>query len=167
MMRPSLLPELERYEHLAKLVEVQVDMQFADLWTLLQLPRHEQGLHGGCNLTAATLVFNLVAGVSVLFYQSSMEELESRRGRDKRFMRDRSPAHRALTTRIPVPILPREPLEAARERPVERQGIAIRATAREAVSRDRQRTSADLGAHLRAGALARRDAAGHSCPPDG
>lgn len=109
MMRPSLLPELERYEHLAKLVEVQVDMQFADLWTLLQLPRHEQGLHGGCNLTAATLVFNLVAGVSVLFYQSSMEELESRRGRDKRFMRDRSPAHRALTTRIPFPYCPASP----------------------------------------------------------
>jgi hypothetical protein len=84
-MLPSAYPEVGPRSALRELLRVQVDMQLADLRTLLCLPRDEPGLDGGCNLTAATLAANIIAGASVLFWNSSLEELKPSRDRGKRF----------------------------------------------------------------------------------
>jgi len=47
-------------------------VQFEDVRTLLRLPRHDDGLPGGCNLTAAALLFKIISGSSVLFYDASI-----------------------------------------------------------------------------------------------
>jgi hypothetical protein len=82
---PSQYPEAQAYSFLRRLLETQVDMQVADLKTLLCLPRAEAGLGAGCNLTATVLAVNLAAGASVLFWESSVEALEKRGERSKRF----------------------------------------------------------------------------------
>lgn len=84
-MLPSAYPEVGDRPSLRRLLEVQVDMQLADLGTLLCLPREEPGLGGGCNLTAATLAANIIAGASVLFWDSTLEALKPGPGRGKRF----------------------------------------------------------------------------------
>lgn len=84
---PSSYPELLPYPSLRRLVRWQVDMQFRDLRTLLQLPRRDVGLEGGCNFAAARLCFDLVAGASVLFYDSSAAALHERGTRGQRFKR--------------------------------------------------------------------------------
>jgi hypothetical protein len=84
-MLPSQYPETQPYPALRRLLEIQLDMQVADLKTLLCLPREEEGLGAGCNLTAATLAVNLIAGASVLFWRSSVEALAKRGDRTKRF----------------------------------------------------------------------------------
>lgn len=85
MLLPSEYPEVAQWPRVRELLRIQVDMQFADLATLLCLPRDEAGLGAGCNLTAATLAFNIVAGASVLFWESSIEGFEDRRSRGRRF----------------------------------------------------------------------------------
>jgi hypothetical protein len=88
MLYPSDYPETARWPALRDLLRLQVDMQVADLRTLLCLPRpDEPGLGAGCNLTAATLAFNIVAGASVLFWESSVEAIERRGDRGPRFRR--------------------------------------------------------------------------------
>jgi len=59
-------------------------MQFTDLRTLLELPKEES--QGGCNLTAAVVLFNLIAGSSVCFYEASAEAFSQRGDRGKRFL---------------------------------------------------------------------------------
>jgi hypothetical protein len=85
-MLPSQYPESRPYPSLRRLLVLQVDMQFADLKTLLCLPRDEEGLGAGCNLTAATLAVNLIAGASVLLWDSSVEGLAQRGDRKRRFI---------------------------------------------------------------------------------
>lgn len=85
MLLPSAYPEVGRRPALRKLLRVQVDMQVGDLATLLCLPREEPGLDGGCNLTATTLATNIIAGASVLFWNSSVDALRNRGDRGKRF----------------------------------------------------------------------------------
>jgi hypothetical protein len=80
---PSEFPEVADYPHLQRLLELQINMQFVDLRTLLRLPMFEHGLEGGCNLTATTLLCNIIAGASVLFWDSSPEALEKRGERGK------------------------------------------------------------------------------------
>ena len=58
-------------------------MQFIDLRTLLRLP--QSGLEGGCNFTAASVLFNLIAGSSVCFYNPSKDVLGKRGNRGDRF----------------------------------------------------------------------------------
>jgi len=84
-MLPSEFPEVQRYPNLKRLLEAQVDMQFIDLRTLLRLPQEQMGLKGGCNLTAAAILFNIIAGSSVCFYNPSEQALADRTGRSKRF----------------------------------------------------------------------------------
>jgi hypothetical protein len=84
-MLPSEFPEVADYPHLQRLLELQINMQFVDLRTLLRLPMFEHGLEGGCNLTATTLLCNIIAGASVLFWDSSPEALEKRGERGRRF----------------------------------------------------------------------------------
>jgi hypothetical protein len=82
---PSHFQEVQPYRHLRQLLDLQIDMQFEDLRTLLQLPRREDGLRGGCNLTATALACNIVAGASVLFFEASPEALAHRGDRSRRF----------------------------------------------------------------------------------
>jgi hypothetical protein len=65
------------------MLQGQVDMQFSDLRTLLRLP--QAGLESGCNFTAAAILFNLIAGSSVFFYDPSEDSLRDRQARGKRF----------------------------------------------------------------------------------
>lgn len=86
MLAPSEYPETAGRPALRELLRVQVDMQLGDLRTLLCLPRREEpGLQAGCNLTAATLAFNIIAGASVLFWESSVKAIERRGDRGPRF----------------------------------------------------------------------------------
>ncbi|MGH7800245.1 MAG: hypothetical protein ACREOW_06380 [Thermodesulfobacteriota bacterium] len=82
-MLPSEFPEVQCYPSLKRLLEAQVDMQFIDLQTLLRLP--QEGLKGGCNFTAATVLFNIIAGSSVCFYGTSEEALCNQGDRGQRF----------------------------------------------------------------------------------
>jgi hypothetical protein len=84
-MDPSAYPELRPYPRLRELVSVQIDMYFRDLRTMLQLPRPELGLDGGCNFAAARQCFDIIAGASVLFYDSSVQAVHERRNRGRRF----------------------------------------------------------------------------------
>jgi hypothetical protein len=84
-MNPSAWASLADRPALRELVRVQVDMQFADLRTLLRLPVEGHGLTGGCSLTTASLAFNLIAGFSVLFFDSSRDALTQRGERSARF----------------------------------------------------------------------------------
>jgi hypothetical protein len=89
-MLPSGFPEVANYPNVARLLDVQVDMQFVDLATLLQLPQEGLALRGGCNLTATLLACSIISGVSVLFFEASIDAV---RGKDnalrsgKRFKR--------------------------------------------------------------------------------
>lgn len=82
-MLPSEFPEVQGYPSLKRLLEAQVDLQFVDLRTLLRLP--QEGLEGGCNFAAAALLFNIIAGSSVLFYMASEQALKQHKCRGKRF----------------------------------------------------------------------------------
>ena len=64
------------------MLEAQVDMVFADLRTLLRLPIHDLT---GCNLTAGAMLFNLIAGSSVCFFEASKAGLKNGRDRGRRF----------------------------------------------------------------------------------
>ena len=84
-MLPSEFAEVAAYPSLRKLLQNQVDMQFEDLRTLMRLPLPEHGLTAGCNLSAAAILFNAIAGASVCFYNTSVEALTNRGDRGKRF----------------------------------------------------------------------------------
>ena len=86
-MKLSNFPPLRAYPNVQRLVRGQLDMQLEDAKTLLQLPRPVDGLPGGCNLTLASLLFNIVGGASYLFYDASMEDIEKKRGSGRRFKR--------------------------------------------------------------------------------
>jgi len=80
---PSRFPEVKPYPRLRRLLRDQVDMQFRDLRTMLRLPRGT--LRAGCNFGAAAILFNLIAGSSVCFFDASLEGLGSKRDRGDRF----------------------------------------------------------------------------------
>jgi len=83
-MLPSEYPEVQSSPSLKQLLAVQVDMQFVDLRTLLELPKAES--QGGCNLTAAGVLFNVIAGSSVCFYEASAGAFTQRGDRGARFV---------------------------------------------------------------------------------
>jgi len=82
-MLPSKFLEVQEYLSLQRLLQEQVDMQFTDLRTLFLLP--QEGMEGGCNFAAASVLFNIIAGASVCFYDPSMRSLNDRGDRSKRF----------------------------------------------------------------------------------
>lgn len=75
-MKPSEYPEVQDCPNLKRLLEIQVDMQLADVATMLQLPKHPAGLDAGCNLSLANVLFSMIAGASVLFYNADISYLE-------------------------------------------------------------------------------------------
>lgn len=84
-MLPSQYPEVQIYSSLQRLLQAQVDMQFADLRTLLRLPVLQAGLEAGCNFACAAVLFNVIAGASVCFYETSEKALADHGVRGRRF----------------------------------------------------------------------------------
>jgi hypothetical protein len=76
---PSGYPEVLAYPNVARLLDVQVDMQFGDLASMLQLPIDELGLTGGCNLAATLAACSVISGASTLFYEASMDSVRGQR----------------------------------------------------------------------------------------
>ena len=86
-MLPSQYLEVQGYPSLQRLLQAQVDMQFADLRTLLCLPIPQAGLEAGCNFACAAVLFNMIAGASVCFYETSENAVVDRSSRGMRFKR--------------------------------------------------------------------------------
>lgn len=84
-MLPSEFLEVQGYPDLKRLIEKQVDMQFVDLRALLRLPLLQEGLEGGCNFAAAVVLFNIIAGSSVCFYDANEKALVDGQARGQRF----------------------------------------------------------------------------------
>ena len=84
-MVPSRYPEVQAYPYLRRLLEAQVDMQFRDVRVLLMLPRPDDGLDAGCNLTTALLLTAIAAGASVLLWDAHSGALHARGERGARF----------------------------------------------------------------------------------
>lgn len=82
-MNPSEFPEVQGYPEVVNFLKFQVDMMFEDIRVLLQLPLYD--LKAGCNFTVSAMLFNIIAGVSVCFYDASTEALIQRGGRGNRF----------------------------------------------------------------------------------
>jgi hypothetical protein len=83
-VKPSEYPEVQAFPHLRDLLERQVDMQFDDVRTLLQLP-HPPDLGAGCNLSLANILFTLIGGASVMFFRADISYFERYKGSGKRF----------------------------------------------------------------------------------
>ncbi|MGD9737528.1 MAG: hypothetical protein AB7V58_18250 [Solirubrobacterales bacterium] len=75
-MKPSEYPEVHGCPNLRRLLEIQVDMQFADIGTMLQLPNSDAGLDAGCNLALANVLFSMISGASVFFFNADLGYLE-------------------------------------------------------------------------------------------
>jgi len=73
-VRPSGLPEVQDYPHLVHFLVNQVDMLFSDLRCLLLFPCAV--LDTGFNFTAASLLFNILAGISVCLHNPSVRALK-------------------------------------------------------------------------------------------
>src|SRR2546422_1281705 len=72
-MLPSEFPEVHARTALKRLLFEHVDMQFDDIRTMLRLPMG--GLTGGCNFAATAVLFNIISGCSVCFYNASEKAL--------------------------------------------------------------------------------------------
>jgi hypothetical protein len=72
---PSQFPELKgpRRASLHRLCREHFDMQIEDVRVLLRMPK--AGYPAGCNFAAVAVLFNLIAGVSVCFYNPSPKAL--------------------------------------------------------------------------------------------
>src|SRR5262245_54690671 len=77
-MLPSDFPEVQGYPHLKHLLEAHINMQFEDVRVLLGLPLPGSGV--GANFATAAVLFNIISGSSVAFYQPSLEALKGRAG---------------------------------------------------------------------------------------
>ena len=81
------IPELQNYPHVFTFVRFPLSMQFADVRSMLRLPLPELGIidsagYGGCNFAVATVLCNIVSGISVtVFRPSSLRNNRSRSGR--------------------------------------------------------------------------------------
>jgi hypothetical protein len=84
-MSLSAAPELLDLPAVRRLLQVQVDMQVADLMAMLRLPKPYVGLTESMNLTAAAQVFGLISGMSVLLYRADYEYLKNPTDAGRRF----------------------------------------------------------------------------------
>jgi len=82
-MNPSKFSEVQDYPEIVDFLEFHLDMLFEDIKVLLRLPLND--LNAGCNFTTAAMLFNIIAGVSVCFYDTSVDVLKNRSDRSKRF----------------------------------------------------------------------------------
>jgi hypothetical protein len=58
-----------------------VRMQFEDVGTMLRLPMQAHGLNNGCNFASASVICNLISGVSVTIFQPAVFERSNKRGK--------------------------------------------------------------------------------------
>jgi hypothetical protein len=58
-----------------------VRMQFEDVGAMLRLPMQAHGLTNGCNFASASLICNLLSGVSVTIFQPAVHERPDRHGK--------------------------------------------------------------------------------------
>jgi len=79
------LVDIQQHPKLSYFLEHFLTMQFADLRCLLRLP--EGGLNAGCNYATASVLFNIIGGLSVCLYNASFDDFASSRptGRGQRF----------------------------------------------------------------------------------
>src|SRR4051812_37463160 len=84
-MLPSSFPELKGLPRtsLRRLCRDHFDMQIEDVRVLLRMPK--AGYPAGCNFAAAAVLFNLIGGASVCFYDTSPQALATAGDRGKRF----------------------------------------------------------------------------------
>ena len=72
----SDIPELQNYPHVCTFVRCDLSMQFRDVRSMLRLPLPEQGItdsagYGSCNFAVATVLCNMVSGISVTVFRPS------------------------------------------------------------------------------------------------
>jgi hypothetical protein len=84
-MLPSDFDEIKDCPALCALLKRQMDMQVQDLRVLLELPTSE--LPAGCNFAAASVLFNLMSGISVCFFSPQVGRSVPRAGRGDAFKR--------------------------------------------------------------------------------
>lgn len=79
------LVDNHQYPKLSKFIEDHLNKEFEDLRSLLQLPKGE--LNAGCNVTTASMILNLISGLSVCLYDASFDHFMSKNttGRGERF----------------------------------------------------------------------------------
>src|ERR1700733_6211169 len=84
-MFPSQFPEVQSYPNLRRVLHDNIDMQFGDLRTMLKLPKKWYGLDAGLNFTASAILFNVIGGTSVCFYNAGLANLTNYGDRGDRF----------------------------------------------------------------------------------
>lgn len=79
------LVDTQKYPRVSYFFEHFLTMQFADLRCLLQLPKGD--LNAGCNYAAASVLFNMISGLSVCLFNASFDHFMSSnpKGQGKRF----------------------------------------------------------------------------------
>lgn len=77
------LVDSQQYPKLSYFLERFLTMQFADFRCLLRLPEGE--LNAGCNYATASVLLNIIGGVSVCLYDASLDDFASNSGRGQRF----------------------------------------------------------------------------------
>jgi len=102
----SQMVAAKNYPHIDNFVKTVLDMQFADVRAMLQLPRPDIGIAPGCNFAIVSTLCNLISGVSTTLYKPSdlLHEVRSQchAGRAlKELVRDCFPGKRPGNNDIP------------------------------------------------------------------
>jgi hypothetical protein len=58
-----------------------VRMQFEDVGAMLRLPLQAQGVKNGCNFAAASIICNLLSGISVTIFQPAVFQRPDKKGK--------------------------------------------------------------------------------------
>jgi hypothetical protein len=61
-------------------VDNHVRMQFEDIGAMLRLPMQAQGINNGCNFAAASVICNLISGISVTIFQPAVWQKPNKKG---------------------------------------------------------------------------------------
>ena len=83
MQFKKLLDE-DKYPNICFYLENRLSMHFEDLRCLLQLPLGQ--LKAGCNFATASVLFNIIGGLSVCFFNPSLDDFKSDKERGRRFI---------------------------------------------------------------------------------
>ena len=76
------VPEAYRpYKLVHRFVFNRVRMQFEDVGAMLRLPLRAQGIKNGCNFAAASVICNLLSGISVSIFQPAVWQRRTKKGR--------------------------------------------------------------------------------------
>jgi hypothetical protein len=76
-----VLDAFRPYRLVYEFVRDQVRMQFADIGAMLRLPMQAHGLNNGCNFASASVICNLISGVSVTIFQPLVFQTPDRDGK--------------------------------------------------------------------------------------